>query len=219
MFSQHHQHQQGLSETKTQILFWNGHRGFIISEAEKSDEKAHCDALRKISSWVESPFLQCALFAAYHHIHNHLHHSQLSSSKRVETPLVLRNQFRKGTEGGLSPGWVESPFAQSLLEFVSTHTISSLKGLLTEWLIDKDWRKSCPGHHQYLQLFTMQGIHLKEVTNCSGLLSKWCFCQNWDTGSALLMTLSDGRREVALMLIGSTFNLLLIVRQHKRCCR
>lgn len=122
-----------LSETKTQILFWNGHRGFIISEVEK----AHCNALRKISSWVESPFLQCALFAAYHHIHNHLHHSQLSLSKRVETPLVLRNQFRKGTEGGLSPGWVESPFAQSLLEFVSSYTISSSKGLLTQWLSDK----------------------------------------------------------------------------------
>ena len=89
---------------------------------------------------------------------------------------------------------------------------------LSGWLTRFKGTKSCPGHHQHLQLFTMQGIHLKEVTNCSWLLSKWCFCQNWDTGSALLMTLSDGRREVALMLIGSTFNLLLIVLGHKRCC-
>ena len=37
--------------------------------------------------------------------------------------------------------------------------------------------------------------------------------------SMVLMTLSDGRREVALMLIGPTFNLPLIVPQHKRCCR
>ena len=66
----------------------------VISEAGKSDEKAHCDALRKISSWVESPFLQCALFASYHHIHNHLHHSQLSLSKRK---FELKHHLSSGT--------------------------------------------------------------------------------------------------------------------------
>ena len=40
----------------------------------------------------------------------------------------------------------------------------------------------------HLQLFAMQDF--KEETDCSWLLSKWCFCQNWDRASTFLMTLS-----------------------------
>ena len=82
-----------------------------------------------------------------------------------------------------------------------------------------------PNVHSFVRIFyilqqmAMHEIHLKEVTNCSWLLSKWCFCQNWDRASKVLMTPSAGRREVALMLIGPTFNLPLIVPGHKRCCR
>ena len=74
----------------------------------------------------------------------------------------------------------------------------------------------------HLQLFAMQDS--KEETDCSWLLSKWCFCQNWDRASTFLMTLSLSQtlgrwREVTLMLIAPTFNLLLIAPGHKRCCR
>ena len=52
----------------------------------------------------------------------------------------------------------------------------------------------------HLQLFTMQGIHVREVTNCSRLLSKWCFCQNRDRAS------EPGPNDSLRRSSGSSFN-------------